>query len=149
MQSLLNILAREEEVLKKMLQVSVDKQTALVSNSREKLDECTRIEEALLPRIKTLENERLTEYKNLREKYNLTVTNNRLEEYLENLKPEISEEDYDKLHEIQLEIKQVVTDLRKLNEQNMYLINHSRSFIGETISILAGEGKKSILDRKV
>lgn len=139
----------EQELLQSMLDTSVMKQTALVANNRDKLDECTRKEEALLPQIKSAETARLHEFVDIRSKFNITITSNKLDEFIECLEDEISEEEIIKLTELQLNIKSIVSDLSKLNQQNMYLINHSRKFLNDTINTIINKSEKSIIDRKV
>lgn len=149
MENLIEILHREQEVLKALLDVSTLKQTSLVSNDRSVLDECTHKEEAILPRIKSIENERLREFNVLRSKFNINQNSNKLDEFLEVIKDRIDEEDFAELNILKEEIKNIVTDLSKLNQQNLYLINHSKNFLNETINTIVDKSEKSIIDRKV
>ena len=50
---------------------------------------------------------------------------------------------------IHSELKILVADLMKFNKQNIYLINHSRQFVNETMAAIISSPEKSILDKKV
>ncbi len=148
-ENLITVLRRERKILNELKSIATKKQIALVSNNREHLDECIKSEERMLPLIQKMENERLSAINEMyidagksRKDYHLETV---IEEFAELLPHEIIVE----INTIHSEIKIVVEDLMKLNKQNMYLINHSRQFLNETISAILSSSEKSILDKKV
>lgn len=148
-ENLLNVLRREKKILNELKSIATEKQVALVSNNREKLDKSIKDEERILPLIQRIEKERLaaidefyTENRQVRNDYHL-------ETLLEKFSSILANNVVDEIKSIHLEIKSLVEDLTKLNKQNMYLINHSRQFLKETMATIISSSEKSILDKKV
>jgi len=148
-ENLITVLRREEKILNELKNISNKKQLALVANNRENLDVCIRDEERILPLIQKIENERLyaidefyAENERIKKDYHLETL---IEMFVQLLPDEIIAE----IKRIHSELKILVADLMKFNKQNMYLINHSRQFINETMAAIINSPGKSILDKKV
>jgi len=148
-EKLIDVLQKEKKVLTDLKIIANNKQVSLVDNNREHLNQCIHEEEKMLPLIQKMENQRLIvidEFYNnngkVREDYHLETL---IEEFSEIL----PEEFVTGIMAIQSEMKVLVTDLMKLNKQNMYLINHSRQYLNETMAAIMSTSEKSILDKKV
>ena len=148
-ENLITVLRREEKILSELKRISNKKQIALVANNRENLDVCIKDEERILPLIQKIEDERLyaidefyAENERIRKDYHIETL---IEIFTRLLPDEIVAE----IKRIHSEMKILVADLMKFNKQNMYLINHSRQFINETMTAIISSSEKSILDKKV
>lgn len=148
-ENLLNVLRREKKILNELKSIATEKQVALVSNNREKLDKSIKDEERILPLIQRIEKERLTAVDEFYVENRQARTDYHLETLLEKFSSILANNVADEIKSIHLELKSLVEDLTKLNKQNMYLINHSRQFLKETMATIISSSEKSILDKKV
>jgi len=146
---IIEVLKKEESVLQSLLTTATEKQVALVSNNREKLETCIKLEEKILPQLQDVEKARLKETKSFYAESGMTNENTRLEILLETLSEHFTEAEEKFIMQLQGQIRGLVQDLSKLNDQNKFLINHSRQFINETINTIINMADKSILDKKV
>ena len=148
-ENLINVLRREKKILNELKSIATEKQVALVSNNREKLDKSIKDEERILPLIQRIEKERLTAIDEFYVENRQTRIDYHLETLLEKFSSILANNVADEIKSIHLELKSLVEDLTKLNKQNMYLINHSRQFLKETMATIISSSEKSILDKKV
>ncbi len=148
-EKLTGILKDEENLLSSILKTAEEKQTALVANNRDALDACIKEEEKFLPRLREIEFSRIkaiqSVYLTAGKKTNDFTIGALISEFEENL----SDEEKNILTEKQEAIRNLINTITKLNEQNLFLINHSRRFINETINAIINSSERSILDKKV
>ncbi len=148
-EKLLAVLLKEKQVLTELKGIANSKQVSLVDNNREHLNQCIREEEKMLPLIQKMENERLLVIDEFYNNYGKERVDYHLETLIEVFAEILPEEFVTGILAIQAEMKVLVTDLMKLNKQNMYLINHSRQYLNETMAAIMNSSEKSILDKKV
>ncbi|NOX18804.1 MAG: flagellar protein FlgN [Chlorobi bacterium] len=148
-EQLAGILKDEKNLLSSILKTAEKKQTALVSNNRDALDATIKEEEKYLPRLRELEILRIkaiqTIYLSTGKKTDDYTIGTLLAEFDENL----SDDEKNNLASKQKAIRDLINTVTKLNDQNLYLINHSRRFINETINAIINSSERSILDKKV
>jgi len=147
-ENLINVLRREKKILNELKSIATQKQVALVSNNREKLDKSIKDEERILPLIQKIEKERLAVIDEFYIENQQVRSDYHLETLLEKFSSFLANNTAEEIKSIQFELKTLVEDLTKLNKQNMYLINHSREFLKETMATVMSATEKSILDKK-
>jgi hypothetical protein len=142
-------LTAESEILSKLRDIALEKQKALICSDGNGIEVYTQQEEHLLSELRKQEAERLgllkkvvDEFQSMEESYQKMRLSNILagkvvKEDLDNL---ISQENY---------LKNVVLQLKEINQQNQLLIQNSLEFINETMITLLGNKKRFIVDRKV
>ncbi len=145
---LITALKEQEESLRLFLECSINKQNAVVHNDIESLHSSLNHEEKILSQIE-LNGKRISSViESLAGEYGLNLNTVSLSEFLKavNHKTEINVKVINLLRN---SIKDLISKSSKINEQNKILIEHSRSFLRETIAILIGLSKRPLLDRKV
>ncbi len=148
-QQLIELLKKEEEILDSLFDTATLKQSALVSNNREALDECTHREEGLLPQFQSYERQRRLTMDKVKMENGISDNSKKLEVLVSNLSEIFDESVIEPIKVIHVRIKEKVINITKMNKQNLFLINQSRKFINDTINTLVSKNEKSILDRKV
>jgi hypothetical protein len=145
---LISALKEQEDSLKNFLGCCVNKQKAIVHNDINSLHDSLVYEEKLLSRIELNGKKISSAIENLAREFGLNLKAVSLSEFLNavNNKTEINVKVINLLRN---SIKDLVGKSSKINEQNKILIEHSRSFLRETIAMLIGLNKHPLLDRKV
>lgn len=148
-EKLIAALEKIDSDLSELLVAAKMKQASLVSNVNKKIEEAILLEEKLLLKIKNGEHNRLTIIKQIYEAENVHLETTRISDLIIKFSSEISGEDKEKLTRLEKSIKHRISEVKRNNEHNQFLINHSRNFINQTISALVEKSKKSILDKKI
>ncbi|HEX2982469.1 MAG TPA: flagellar export chaperone FlgN [Ignavibacteriales bacterium] len=147
---LIEALQEQEKNLTNLNETALHKQKALVSSDYEELQKTIVVEEKLLLNIQSAERMRLEAVKVIREKYSLSGDVVKVAHVIENLRNKIELQQLENLTVLEARIKELIKTANVLNQKNKFLIDHSRSFIKETILSLLGEQKKhALLDRKI
>jgi lipopolysaccharide biosynthesis regulator YciM len=141
-------LEKQEQNLKNFLECSKKKQKAIIQNDIEKLHNSLSYEEKLLSEIEENNSNISSVIGNLVETYELNLSANSLSEFLSAVNNE-TEINVKVIKLLQNSIRELIGSSAKINEQNKILIEHSRNFLKETISLLVGLNKGPLLDRKV
>ncbi len=147
LERLTEILLKQKENLKAMLTAIKEKQTALVNRDNQALENSIKKEEKLLINIQSVEHERLLLMDDFNsDKYQLT--DNKISTLLNVFKEKIKQETYIKLQNLDASIKNYITEIIRVNKQNMLLIQQRRQFISDTINAVLSSTNKSLIDRK-
>ncbi len=149
LKELYTTLSKHEQNLNELLQSVQRKQIALISMSHDGLEESIQHEEKLLIRIKEIEKERQNSLRNITLTYNVQFDSTKLKDIVEKLKQLVAENELKSLMLFEGKIKKLAEMISDVNNQNMFLIQHSKRFINETINTLLTNNKKSIVDRKI
>ena len=133
-ENLITELNEEYAVYEKLLRVSMEKTSAIVSNDLERLRETTDKEQLFVDTVTGLESDRRQTMDNIatvlnRKKGEITIMN--VVEFLEG-QPEF----HDPLLEINEKLAKLVRKLRSVNEHNQNLITESLSMIEYDINLL-------------
>ncbi|MBZ0182621.1 MAG: flagellar protein FlgN [Melioribacteraceae bacterium] len=142
-------LQKHEKNLNELLETVQKKQIALISMSHQGIEDSIQLEEKLLIRVKEIEKERQSALDNLTLTYNTKFNSTKLSDVVEKLKNLVSEDELKSLSKFENKIKNLAEMISDVNNQNMFLIQHSKRFINETINTLLSNNKKSIVDRKI
>lgn len=149
LKELFESLNKHENNLKELLQSVQKKQIALISISHDGIEDSIMQEEKLLVRIKEIEKERQNALGNLTLTYNVQFDSTKLSDIVQKLKSFVKEDELKSLSAFEAKIKNLAEMISDVNSQNMFLIQHSKRFINETINTLLTNNKKSIVDRKI
>jgi hypothetical protein len=145
---LVTILKEQEESLKQFLVCSLNKQKAIVQNDIENLHNSLNNEEKILSQIEKNGKKISSVIEKLAEDYGLELEAVSLSEFLNSVTDK-SEINVKVISLLRNSIKDLIGKSSRINEQNKILIDHSRNFLRETISVLIGLSKRPLLDRKV
>lgn len=149
LKELYSSLQKHEKNLNELLETVQKKQIALISMSHQGIEDSIQQEEKLLIRVKEIEKERQSALDNLTLTYNTKFNSTKLSDVVEKLKNLVSEDELKSLSKFENKIKSLAEMISDVNNQNMFLIQHSKRFINETINTLLSNNKKSIVDRKI
>ena len=148
LQKLLAVLAKQEQNIKDLFQIGLDKKEVLINNNYDKLNEIVSIEEQKLLSIQLTEENRLKLMRDLYSEYNIDNSRYKLGILVENLKGKIDNKILSNIANYENKITKMITDLTSVNSLNMMLIQQSRNLINETIQAVINSNSRSILDRK-
>lgn len=145
---LISALEEQEESMKHFLNCTINKQKAIVKNDMAALHDSLVNEEKLLTKIEINSKKVTSAIEDLAEEFGLELKKNSLSEFLNEVNDK-SEINVKVINLLRNSIKDLIGKSSRINEQNKILIEHSRSFLRETISMLIGLSKRPLLDRKV
>lgn len=148
LQKLLAVLAKQEQNIKDLFQIGLDKKEVLINNNYNKLNEIVSIEEQKLLSIQLTEENRLKLIRDLYSEYSIDNTRYKLGVLVENLKGKIDDHILSKISIYENKITKIIADITTVNSLNMMLIQQSRNLINETIHAVINSNSRSILDRK-
>ena len=144
---LISALKEQEETLKNFLSCCITKQKTIVQNDINGLHDSLVHEEKLLAKIESNGIKISTAIENLAKEFGLNLKALSLSEFLNAVNDE-KEINVKVINLLRNSIKDLISKSSKVNEQNKILIEHSRSFLRETIALLIGLNKHPLLDRK-
>ena len=143
------VLESIEKTLRELLDLSGDKQNALVANDPKKMDEISSGEQKLLQKLENLEKERRVILSQLHESYNISHVDEKLADIVRSLSGTVDRNSLIRLIELRNNIKNITDELKKINDQNNTLIGNSRAFIKEVITTLRGSDKSFLINAKM
>lgn len=145
---LFSILDKQESNLKDLMNIVNNKKEALVSNNYELLNQVVAEEEKKLLTVQLTEEERLTVMQQLFKEYEIDNDRYKLKHLIDGLKGSAEPQTIKSISEYETKIKASVSEISRINQLNMILIQQSKSLINQTIQAIVNTGKRSILDRK-
>lgn len=148
LQKLITTLKRQEKNLNDLYKTMLEKQNALINNDGDSLNKFVVAEEKLLLNIQLTEESRLEIMEKLFKEYEIDNERFKLEYLIHGLQEKVSEKIIKGIAVIEKRIKSLITEVTRINGQNLLLIQQSRSLINETIQALINSNNRSIVDRK-
>lgn len=145
---LITVLKELQNNLSMLLEIIKNKQKSLVERDDDSIKQSVKREEKVLLKIQSLEEKRIRAVETIYSENNLNIEDHKISTLLENLKSGLDENSIEALVDYKLNIKNLIFEIMKLNQQNMFLIQHTRQFFSETINAILSSTKKSLLDRK-
>ena len=128
MKYLVELLEKETDIYGSYLELALRKKKALIDNDIDRLDQITGEEKALSTKILALEAAR-TEY--LREEgFQGSIT-------LNELLPKLSPEDRTQVEKISENLREVLTNCKKFNDNNVALLKQSSNYINHMIKVFS------------
>ena len=143
-----SILELQKHNLQKMMGVLKNHQTALIHNDLKQIEDSITSEEVLLQNIMKAETEKNTIIERLDKQYSLHL----IKPSLTNLLIAIKRKEgfnYDSLQKLQFIIRKLTLEISRINLQNRVLIENAKTFIKNTISVLVGQNKRQLLDKRL
>jgi hypothetical protein len=147
-EKLLAILEKQETNLNQLLQSVFEKQVALVNNNNEGIKELVSKEEKLLLTIQLNEEMRLKAMEEIFSHYKIQNERYKLSILIANLNGKVHEKIIHNISLMERRIKKIIKEIQKVNQQNMLLIQQSRSLINDTITAVLNLNNRTIVDRK-
>ncbi len=147
-EKLLSVLENQKKDLQALLQTMEKKQEALVTRNTTALEEIIRQEEKLLLKVQNNEEKRLDSIIEIYKQLNLSNNDFKISNLLTVLEGKTDAGQIKMLKAYNNSIKGFITEIMKLNKQNMFLIQHTRQFVSETISAILDTTTKSLIDKK-
>ncbi len=147
-EKLLTVLENQKKDLQSLLEAIRKKQEALVSRNTTALEDIIKQEEKLLLKIQNNEEKRLDSIIEIYKNLNISNDNFKLSKLISVLEGKTDEKQLKTLRGLNHTIKGYISEIMKLNRQNMFLIQHTRQFVSETISAILNTTTKSLIDKK-
>ena len=144
---LFRCLKEQHQALQIYLDIILAHQKAIISADAAALDATIRSESECLFRVGNCETRRQEILSGLSAKYLLENKSNKLSDFIK----EINKKklfDTRNLAKMQNSMKNLITEIIKVNSQNKLLIEQARNFIKETIAAFMSMNKNSLVDRK-
>lgn len=139
MDELLEILGKELDVYKKILEVSNNKTKLLKENKVKELEATTKEEEALVRDVVEMEKSRIEIVKSICRQYGKPEKSLKIEEICE-----FVDDSKDELLNFKKEITEVLEELKKVNKVNSVLINSSLDYINFAVNMLTETSKNTV-----
>ncbi|MCX6151058.1 MAG: flagellar export chaperone FlgN [Ignavibacteriales bacterium] len=144
-----NCLNTELEILNKLKSSAMEKQKALICSDSGGIDLFTHQEEALLAELRKVEADRLKLLNNVKDEFQLMEINNQQFKLSNILAGKIVKEDLDTITLQEFHLRNIIIQLKEINQQNQLLVQNSLEFINETMLTLLGTRKHSLVDRRI
>ena len=148
LENLVSVLKSQENNLKHLLEIGLNKKEILVSGDNEKLVEIIKSEEQSLLTLQLNEESRLKLMCDLFNEYNIDNERYKLKILVDNLKGKVSSKILIGIINFEKSIKKLIAEITRINQLNMLLIQQSRNLLNETIHAVLNSSKRSIVDRK-
>lgn len=148
MDNIFSALFNLQNNLNSLLEAALLKQRALVNLNHEELENAIIKEEKLMNAVRESEQARINALEQFYSEHAVSHETYKISELCAKFKPGTAEAGIKKLRTLEKRIKNAIREINKVNHQNIYIIQHSRAFIKETISSLISTNK-SFLDKRV
>ncbi len=145
---LLKILDEQKLNLIGLVKIVKNKQNVLVNNKLEKLSEYMALEEKKLLEIQIVEEKRLSVMQQLFSQYNIESERFKLEILITALTNKIPQNFLDSIKQNEREMKNLIQEITRINQQNLLLVQQSSQIIKETVKAVIDTSKRSFIDRK-
>jgi len=145
---LLKILDEQKLNLIGLVKIVKNKQNVLVNNKLEKLSEYMSLEEKKLLEIQIVEEKRLSVMQQLFSQYNIKSERFKLEILITALTNKIPQNFLDSIKQNEREMKNLIQEITRINQQNLLLVQQSSQIITETVKAVIDTSKRSFIDRK-
>lgn len=146
---LIEILEIEKNELRSYLNLTLDKQEALINRNREMLDSINKNEEESILKIKKIELQRINEIKKIYELNNINSEKYKISDFINYFEKILDTKQISYLKNSDEFIKATIKESLDVNNNNNFLIKHSIKFIDNTINTILGLKKRNFIDRKV
>ncbi|MGE5354414.1 MAG: flagellar export chaperone FlgN [Acidobacteriota bacterium] len=141
-------LVSQKNNLTSLLDAALQKQRALVNFDYAGLEESIVNEEKALSFVTAGEKGRIKILSELYQRHSISNKTFKLSEFVENTKGMLDIKSQKQIALTEKELKELITRVSMVNQQNKFLIENSRAFIKETVSAILN-ARRSLLDKKV
>lgn len=141
-------LDNQKKNLTMLLSAALQKQQALVNLDYPGLEEAILKEEKALSSVNEAEKGRLKILGDFYTKHSISNETFRLAEFIEKTKGMLDKESSGRISASEKELKELITRISTINQQNKFLVENSKVFIKETVSAILN-ARRSLLDKKI
>lgn len=134
---LIEILDRQRELYRKLLEIARAKQPVLVKGDLAKLEEFTRQEEQIVVQVGKLEEQRSKIHQALANHFHFPEPEITLSDIASKVSPELS----DKLSQVGDGLKDILNELKDVNSLNNVLIKQSLDYIEFSVNVITSIGE--------
>lgn len=134
MDELLGVLEREEAEYRQLVEASTRKKEVIIKADIKSLEEITGEEQEIAGRIKNIENRRIAIMSDIANVLNRRVEELTVDAMMEVLKSQPKEQA--QLAEIRTRLKDTLTEMKEINEQNQTLINQAMEMVEFDMALL-------------
>lgn len=136
MENLMDILEREQAVYEQLLQLSMEKTPILVKGDTEALQKITDEEQDVIDKVNHLDKKRQEVMKDIANVINRDVETLKIVHLIQMLEQRPAEQK--RLSAINDRLKETVDKMRRCNEQNKILIEHSLEMVSFDLNLIQG-----------
>ncbi len=147
-EELVKILETQKNNLKALLEIVMSKQKILLNNQLKKLPHYIALEEKKLLGVQLTEEKRLQIMQTIFNKYNIKSQRYKLQILTKELDNILPENYLQNITDKEKEIKKLISQIVKINKQNLLLVEQSSQIISETVKAVIETSKKVFIDRK-
>lgn len=137
--AIINILTKEYDYYKDMLEMSKSKKNIVIEGKVAELDKIVKLEQNMIMNIGQLERKREEEVVKISKALNLNSAQITITELAKVLQPELKTG----LEDIQDKLKETISELKAINDVNGKLIEQSLEYIDYSINLIAGSGMET------
>lgn len=141
-------LVNQKNNLTSLLNAALQKQRALVNFDYAGLEESIVKEEKALSFVTEGEKGRIKVLSELYKRHSISNKTFKLSEFVENTKGMLDIRSQKQIALTEKELRELITRVSMVNQQNKFLIENSRAFIKDTVSAILN-ARRSLLDKKV
>ncbi|HEX2962046.1 MAG: flagellar protein FlgN [Ignavibacteria bacterium] len=141
-------LVNQKNNLTSLLDAALQKQRALVNFDYAGLEESIVKEEKALSFVTEGEKGRIKVLSELYKRHSISNKTFKLSEFVENTKGMLDIRSQKQIALTEKELRELITRVSMVNQQNKFLIENSRAFIKDTVSAILN-ARRSLLDKKV
>ncbi|HEX2866343.1 MAG TPA: flagellar export chaperone FlgN [Ignavibacteriales bacterium] len=141
-------LVNQKNNLSQLLDAALLKQKALVKFDYAGLEDSILKEERALSSVADGEKGRIKILTEIYQKHSISNKTYKLSEFIEHTKDLLDIKSKKQIAVTEKELKELITRVSMVNQQNKFLIENSRAFIKETVSHILN-ARRSLLDKKV
>ena len=145
---LIEILKEQKSNLNSLLEIVKEKQEILITNKLKQLPDYIALEEKKLLTIQITEEKRLRVMQELFTEYNIKSERFKIEILIDALKQTVPGNLLVELKNKETEMKTLIKEVTKINQQNLLLVQQSSQIISETVKAVIETSNRSIIDRK-
>lgn len=147
--NLLGLLKHQAENLNALLSTILKKQKAIVANDVLEIENSTSEEEKFLSAINNTEKARIDFLNHFYNEKSIESPSVKIDDYLLTNADNLNEQQQNDILKLRNIIKKTTNEIIKVNQQNKYLITHSRNLLNEIVTAIFSERNNSLFDRRV
>ncbi len=145
---LLASLKMQEANLIKLYAVLQNQKEAIVKNNYEELEKSIQVEQKVLQSVEHEENIRVKLIKDIARQNKLTLRSDSLEELL-TTGSHVFKKEMKEINTLRNSVKEKAAAIKRLNSQLKDVIEFSRNLIKETLTMIVGNNKRALVNKRV
>ena len=140
----IDVVKKEIKYNKQLLELLIEEQKILISEDITAVEKNVKEQDYLINTIKKFEEVRIESVKKISEMFGVPEKNLRFNDIVELVQDQYSEE----IFMLMEELKSVLENIVKINNNNKYLVENGLKFLEENIKVFYGADKKELFYKK-